>query len=85
MEDFDRKSIAQPLLQCLEQNGLEVQNVRLTYQSDHMLPSGRVPQSALDHMYSSEIIKDLVHIKKIRDSVMGHLPMLATYIWIWPK
>ena len=28
-----------------------------TYQSDHVLPNGSVSQSAIDHVYSNEIIR----------------------------
>ena len=78
-DEFDRKSIANPLLQCLEQNGLEVQKVGLTYQADHMLPNGTVTSSALDHVYSSEIIKDLVRISKLTTSSTDHLPVITHY------
>ena len=78
-DDYDRKSTAQPLLQCLEINGLEVQKVGLTYQSDHLLPNGILPQSALDHVYSSETIKDLVQINKNLVSSTDHLPVITTY------
>ena len=54
LADFDKKSIANPLLECLEQNGLQINNVGLTYQADHASASGDVAHSALDHVYSTE-------------------------------
>ena len=35
-DDYDKKSIAGPLLSCLKQNGVEVCSVGKTYQSDHI-------------------------------------------------
>ena len=78
-EDYDRKSVSQPLLRCLEQNGLQVQDVGLTYQADHVLPDGSVPSSALDHVYSSLVIKDSIKISKIQNSATDHLPVLVHY------
>ena len=39
-DNYDRKSVAQPLLQCLEQNGLDIQDIGLTYQADHTTQGG---------------------------------------------
>ena len=50
-DNYDKRSVAQPLQHCLEQNGLQIQDVGYTYQANHMLPNGDVPQSALDHVY----------------------------------
>ena len=30
-DDYDRKSVAQPLLECLEQNGLDIRDIGLIY------------------------------------------------------
>ena len=41
LENYKRKSVAQPLIQCLNQNGLEIQKVGVTFQADH-ITNGRV-------------------------------------------
>jgi hypothetical protein len=57
LEDYDKKSIANPLLECLEQNGLQINNVGWTFQADHISANGIVSSSSIDLVYSIEIIK----------------------------
>ena len=78
-EEYDRKSVAQPLIHCLEQNGLSIQDIGVTFQADHMLPSGAVAESALDHVYTSMVIKDCIETKKLLNSSSDHLPVLTAY------
>ena len=78
-EEYDRKSVAQPLIYCLEQNGLSIQDIGVTFQADHMLPSGAVAESALDHVYTSMVIKDCIETKKLLNSSSDHLPVLTAY------
>ena len=58
-DNYDRKSVVQPLLECLEQNGLDIQDIGLTYQADHTTLGGSLPSSAIDHVYTSKAIADL--------------------------
>ena len=78
-DDFERKSVAKPLLECLVENGIQIQKVGLTYQADHVLANGTVPQSALDHVYSSEVIKDGIKVRTLPTSSTDHLPVIITY------
>ena len=78
-ENYDRKSVAQPLQDCLLRNGLEIQNVGFTFQADHMQTSGMVSQSALDHVYNSVIIKDRITVNKLQNSSSDHLPVKIKY------
>ena len=78
-EDYDRKSVAQPLLHCLEQNGLKVRDIGITFQADHMQPNGRVAESALDHAYTSLTIEDCIETKRILNSSSDHFPVAITY------
>ena len=79
LADFDKKSIANPLLECLEQNGLQINNVGLTYQADHASASGDVAHSALDHVYSTETVEKSVQVRKISNSATDHLPVVTAY------
>jgi len=78
-DDYNRKSVSQPLVQCLEQNGLEVQDVGRTYLADHALPDGSVPTSSIDHVYSSLAIRRSLTVKKILNSATDHLPVAVQY------
>ena len=78
-DDYDKKSIAGPLLSCLEQNGMEICVIGKTYQSDQISENGRVTSSALDHVYVSGKIKELVHVKKLAHSATDHVPVISQY------
>jgi hypothetical protein len=78
-DDYDKKSISQPLLDCLAQNGLEVQKIGNTYQADHASQDGTVAESALDHAYTSETIRDCVVCNKLANSSSDHLPVTVNY------
>ena len=77
-ENYIRKSVAQPLIQCLNQNGMDINEVGVTFQADHS-SNGRVAESALDHAYTSTTIKNNVLIKKLQDSSGDHLPVVVDY------
>ena len=76
---YTHRKVASPLINCIEQCGLKINQVGLTYQADHMLANGKVPESALDHVYSSEAIKDKIKISTLKDSSTDHLPVVITY------
>ena len=77
--DYDRKSVAQPLLDCLMRNGLKIQNIGATFQADFMRQSGTVTTSALDHVYSSDVIEDCIKCEKMKNSSSDHLPVMVSY------
>ena len=77
-ENYKRKSVAQPLIQCLSQNGLDINTVGVTFQADHSA-NGKVAESALDHAYTSITIRNTTTIRKIQNSSSDHLPVLVDY------
>ena len=79
LDDYDRKSVAQPLHHCLEQNGIQIQKVGYTYMADHVLQNGEVPHSALDHVYNSKTIEKSVSVKVHPNSSTDHLPVIVKY------
>ena len=77
--DYDKKVIANPLIECLNRNGLDIQNVGFTYQADRVGPSGLIIQSALHHVYTSSSIGGEVKINKLSNSSTDHLPVVTSY------
>jgi hypothetical protein len=77
--DYDKKVIANPLIQCLNRNGLDIQNAGFTYQADRVGASGLIIQSALDHVYTSSSIGGEVKINKLSNSSRDHLPVVTSY------
>ena len=60
------KKIAVPLKNSLEQNGiLNEDSIGNTYLADHVLQNGKIPESALDHVYYSRTITENVKSKSI--------------------
>ena len=47
--------------------------------ADHVLQNGVIPESALDHVYYSENIKEKVTCNAIQNSATDHLPVVACY------
>ena len=84
-DNYDKKSIAGPLLSCLEQNGMEICTLGKTYQSDQVSADGKVTSSALDHVYVSGTIKELVQVNKLALSATDHVPVIAKYMLDLPK
>jgi exonuclease III len=78
-KDFDKKNISQPLIQCLEKNGLKIQDVGTTYQSDNVQSNGKIAHTALDHVYVSESMVNRIQVKKLQNSATDHLPVIAEY------
>ena len=61
---FVNKNVAEVLKTMLEQEGLQILEIGLTYQADHAQANGNIASSALDYIYCS---RDLVH----KITVMG--------------
>ena len=77
--NYVRKSVAKPLIQCLDQNGLRVQNVGPTFQADHIQSNGKVAESSIDHVYNSLPLDDCIKLNKLSNSSSDHLPVLLSY------
>jgi hypothetical protein len=50
-----------------------------TFQADHISANGIVSSSSIDHVYSSEIIKGSIKVKKLPNSATDHLPVITQY------
>ena len=74
--NYLRKNIARPLLECINQHGLIIADIGVTYQADHVLKDGTIPESCLDHVYSSSNIQKIVKVSKLLNSSTDHLPVL---------
>ena len=57
---------------------MEVANIGSTYQADHILKDGSIPESALDHVYLSKKIRDIVSVKKLMKSATDLLPVITS-------
>jgi hypothetical protein len=79
LDNYDRKSVAQPLQKCLEQNGIQIQNVGYTFQADRVCQNGEAPRSALDHVYNSLTITDAISVTKLPTSATDHVPVMIKY------
>ena len=55
-EDFFYKSIAVPLLNVLDQWGLDVSDLGNTYNADHAQSNGNIAESGIDHIYTSKTL-----------------------------
>ena len=77
-DGFPLKSVSNPLLVALEECDLVITNLGNTYQADHMLSNGTIPESALDHVYSSKKLKNQITPSKIENSSTDHLPVMVT-------
>ena len=74
---FLHKNVSIPLQNCLTRCGLVVNQIGLTYQADHSLPDGSIPSSAIDHVYSSKSLDDLIQINKLPNSSTDHLTVIT--------
>ena len=62
----------------LDRCGLLCNEIGITYQSDHILANGAVPESALDHVYSSKSLEDKLEVKKLENGSSDHNPVVAS-------
>ena len=67
-----------PAIPCkfLSEN-LESSNIGNTFQADHLNPNGEVIDSALDHVYCSQNIKDKKSTNVLENSSPDHLPVIT--------
>ena len=76
---FLHKNISIPLKNCLQQCGINILPVGNTYLADHMLQNGTIPESALDHLYTSDVINDRIVYKTLKNSATDHVPVKLSY------
>ena len=62
----------------LQQYGIIIHDVGITYVADHVQANSDIAQSALDHVYSSSSMRN-VQVKKLTNSSSDHVPVMVTY------
>ena len=60
----------------INQHGLIIADIGATYQADHILKDGTIPESSLDHVYTSSSIQKLLKVKKLVNSSTDHIPVV---------
>ena len=75
---FLQKNVAAPLKIALDRCGLLFKDIGNTYQSDHIVANGSVPESALDHVYSSKSLEDKIEVKKLSNGSSDHNPVAVS-------
>ena len=78
-EGFNYKSIAEPVLLVLEQNGFLIADIGTTYLADHAQASGAIAESAIDHIYSSKSLAENLKFSKLKNCSSDHMPILCEY------
>ena len=74
--NYIRKNVARPVLESINQHGLIIADIGATYQADHILKDGTIPESSLDHVYTSSSIQKLLKVKKLVNSSTDHVPVV---------
>ena len=78
-KDFLHKNVAEILRTSLDQNGLKVNNIGITYTADHTQMNNTIAESAIDHVYNSHRISKKLTINKLNNNASDHLPVLVKY------
>ena len=72
--------MATQLKNSLLQNGLLIEEVGITFVSDHVQTNGIISESNLDHVYSSKSVSQRIKkISTIKNSSSDHYPVIVTY------
>ena len=77
--NYAKNNIAVLFKHAIEQCGLFNQPIGNTYMADHITNNGQVPESAIDHVYHSNGIKEKILCKTLANSSTDHLPVVTTY------
>ena len=64
-DEFNYKSIAEPLLNIIEQCGFNVSDLGTTFNADHAQVNGIIAESGIDHIYTSKMIEEKVTLSKL--------------------
>ena len=64
-DEFNYKSIAEPLLNIIEQCGFNVSDLGTTFNADHAQVNGNIAESGIDHIYTSKMIEEKVTLSKL--------------------
>ena len=62
--NYARKKVANPLLNCIKRNGLVIQNVGNTFMSEKSNVPDVAKESAIDHVYISKNLNNQISINK---------------------
>ena len=77
-ENYLKKKISGPLLECLAQSGIKIADIGPTFQADHALPDGNVAESSIDHVYYSANLEEEIKWEKLATSSSDHVPVLTS-------
>ena len=75
---FVNQNVAIPLKITLDQCGLIINDIGITYQGDHIQSNGEIAHSALDHVYSSSSLEKKISISKLSNGSSDHNPVVTT-------
>ena len=70
--------VTQVLRDCLDSNGLIIENIGDTYIANHIQKNGNISTSAIDHIYHRIEKAGKITVKKITNCSSDHLPVIAT-------
>ena len=75
--DFLNQNVSIPLKIVLDQCGLSINEVGITYKGDHIQVNGNIAQSALDHVYSSKSLESRIVVTKLSNGSSDHNPVVT--------
>ena len=78
-EKFRHKNVSNLLRETLEKCDLDVNKVGTTYIADHVSANNTIPESSLDHVYSSDSMRPNIKIKTLGNSSSDHFPVIAKF------
>ena len=74
-----QKSVAAIVKNCLDQCGLKIADVGITYMSDHIQSNGKISETALDHVYHSVKMENIISCETLKTGSSDHFPVLAEF------
>ena len=75
--DFELHSISNELLSTLALCGMTTCDLGNTYLADRLSPNGETIESALDHVYFSDSVKNRIESSKLKFGSTDHVPILT--------
>ena len=66
------------LRECLDSNGLKIEDIGDTHITNHIKKNGNIATSAIDHIYHRTENLEKIIFKKISNCSSDHLPIIAT-------
>ena len=69
----NKKSVAAILKSCLDQNNLINAEIGTIYMSDHVQSNGKIAESALDHVYHSKKMDNIITMIKPKHTFVFYI------------